>query len=53
LIDGPTTNLVARILEARDRTLAPPTAGPEGLYLVQVTYPDLGFEVPCRMPMIW
>ena len=53
LIGGPRTDLVARILEARDRTLAPPTAGPEGLYLVQVTYPDLGFEVPCRMPIIW
>ena len=39
---------VAELLAKRDRTLAPPTAPPDGLYLTRVTYPD--FEVPYRPP---
>ncbi len=42
--------LVADLLAARDRTLAPTTAPPDGLYLTRVTYPDL--DVPCRPPPI-
>lgn len=42
------TGLVAELLAAGDRTLAPPTAPPDGLYLTQVTYPDL--DVPYRPP---
>lgn len=33
---------VARALEARDRSRAGPTAGPQGLYLTAVLYPDPG-----------
>ena len=40
--------LVADLLAAGDRTLAPPTAPPDGLYLTQVTYPDI--ECPYRPP---
>ena len=35
----------ARILAVRDRTLAPPTAPPQGLYLTQVSYPT-AFDLP-------
>ncbi len=34
------------VLEARDRTLASPTAPPAGLYLVQVIYPSYAFPAP-------
>ncbi|MDG2914745.1 tRNA pseudouridine(38-40) synthase TruA [Bisgaard Taxon 10/6] len=37
------------LLEQRDRKLAAPTAKPEGLYLVGVTYPDC-FAIP-RLPL--
>lgn len=40
--------LVADLLAAGDRTLAPPTAPPDGLYLTRVTYPDI--DVPYRPP---
>ena len=33
---------ISRILEARDRQLAGPTAPPEGLYLTEVIYPEVG-----------
>ncbi len=39
---------VAELLAGRDRTLAPPTAPPDGLYLARVTYPD--FDLPYRPP---
>ena len=41
-------DVVADLLAARDRTLAPPTAPPDGLYLTRVTYPDI--DVPHRPP---
>lgn len=31
---------IGRLLALRDRTQAPPTASPQGLYLVRVTYPE-------------
>jgi tRNA pseudouridine38-40 synthase len=31
---------IARIFEARDRTLSGPTVQPQGLYLVSLEYPD-------------
>ncbi|WP_438951384.1 tRNA pseudouridine(38-40) synthase TruA [Porticoccus sp.] len=37
------------LLLLRDRTKAPPTAPPNGLYLVKVNYPD-GFRVPQMVP---
>jgi len=37
------------MLAARDRTLAPPTFAPEGLYLAQVHYPE-DFELPVSSP---
>ena len=40
--------LVADLLAAGDRTLAPATAPPDGLYLTRVTYPDI--DVPYRPP---
>ena len=40
--------LVADLLAAGDRALAPPTAPPDGLYLTRVTYP--GIDVPHRPP---
>ena len=42
--------LVADLLAARDRTLAPATAAPDGLYLTRVTYPDI--DVPYRPPPV-
>ena len=42
------TGLVADLLAAGDRTLAPPTAPPDGLYLTRVRYP--GIDVPHRPP---
>jgi len=39
---------LARLLAMKDRTVAAPTAGAEGLYLVQVSYPD--FDVDYRPP---
>ncbi len=45
---GAEAGLVADLLAAGDRTLAPPTAPPEGLYLTGVTYPDI--DVPYRPP---
>ena len=36
------------LLELRDRTLAPPTAAPQGLYLIGVDYPNL--KLPVRPP---
>lgn len=42
------TGLVADLLAAGDRTKAPPTAPPDGLYLTRVTYPDI--DVPYRPP---
>ncbi len=38
------------LLQRRDRTLAPPTAPPQGLYLVGVGYP--GWRLPARPPPI-
>ena len=38
------------LFDARDRTKAPPTAPPQGLYLVGVGYP--GLELPIRPPPI-
>ena len=40
---------LAWLLAQKDRTLAAPTAKPEGLYLVNVLYPDR-FALP-QMPM--
>ena len=42
--------LVADLLAARDRTLAPATAAPDGLYLTRVRYPDI--DVPYRPPPV-
>ena len=42
------TGLVADLLAAGNRTLAPPTAPPDGLYLTRVRYP--GIDVPHRPP---
>lgn len=41
---------MSRLLKARDRTQAPPTAPPSGLYLVAVGYPQLPLEP--RMPLL-
>ena len=47
--DGTLTNeAFIELLDARDRTLAPPTAAPQGLYLVGVGYP--GLDVAVRPP---
>lgn len=40
---------VAQVLAAKDRTLAAPTAPPQGLYLVDVHYPA-GFALPPSIP---
>lgn len=37
---------ISEVLQARDRRLAGPTAPPDGLYFVGVTYPE-HFDVPC------
>lgn len=40
------------ILVARDRTLAPPTAPPQGLYLTHVSFPaELGLPAPPQLPL--
>ena len=41
---------LVELFDARDRTRAPPTAPPQGLYLVGVGYP--GMELPIRRPPI-
>ena len=38
----------AALFARGDRTLAPPTAAPQGLYLIGVGYPD--WQVPVRLP---
>ena len=43
---------VSTLLAARNRSLAAPTAPPHGLYLVQVTYPDLSRTIEVRCPVI-
>lgn len=43
---------VKKILVARDRKLAPPTANPEGLYLVHVGYNDIQNGSKARSPLI-
>ena len=43
---------VAKILTDRDRTLAPPTAPAEGLYLVHIEYDELKDENTLRVPSI-
>ena len=40
--------LFAQLFAQRDRTLAPATAPPQGLYLVSVGYP--GLDLPVRLP---
>lgn len=39
---------LARLLASKDRTKAAPTAAADGLYLVQVRYPD--FDIAYRAP---
>ena len=41
-------HVFAQLFARRDRTLAPATAPPQGLYLVAVGYP--GLELPVRLP---
>jgi tRNA pseudouridine38-40 synthase len=42
------------LLEARDRTAGGVTAPPQGLYLVQVQYPDAyGLPSLPRLPTVW
>ena len=43
---------VEALLAARNRSLAPPTAPPHGLYLVQVSYPNFSRHVEVRRPVI-
>ena len=43
---------VETLLAARNRSLAPPTAPPHGLYLVQVSYPEFSRHVEVRRPVI-
>jgi tRNA pseudouridine38-40 synthase len=42
-----TEDWIAEVLEARDRTLAGPTAPPQGLYFAGVEYPA-EFDLPSR-----
>lgn len=42
---------LSELLEARDRSLAAPTFGPEGLYLSAVTYPAR-WQLPAFSPML-
>ena len=39
-VGGQAENYIQSLLAQKDRTLAPPTAKPDGLYLVAVGYPD-------------
>ena len=43
---------VETLLAARNRSLAPPTAPPQGLYLVQVSYPNFPRHIEVRRPVI-
>ncbi len=43
---------VETLLAARNRSLAPPTAPPHGLYLVQVSYPNFSRHIEARRPVI-
>ena len=43
---------VQTLLKARNRSLAPPTAPPHGLYLVQVSYPNFPRHIEARRPAI-
>ena len=43
---------VQTLLTARNRSLAPPTAQPHGLYLVQVSYPNFPRHIEARRPVI-
>ena len=38
-------NEIPKILEAKDRLLLPPTAPPQGLYLVNITYNEEDMKV--------
>ena len=40
------------LMALRDRTLLGPTAPPEGLYLADVSYPELNFPQPATIPFI-
>lgn len=40
------------LINARDRTIAPPTAVPNGLYLIEVGYPNSIFSEQTRFPMV-
>ena len=43
---------VVWLINAKDRTLAPPTAAPNGLYLIEVGYAIPIFSIQTRIPMV-